>query len=164
MSRNARFSEDEDEHIFTDNPSSATIMSSSTTIIQNESTHRPGGLFQRPSSFRLVKSTGIRSINKIGNVKVKDHFSLSHPTSTISFKDDEAIVLVDNLEQVILEKKECDDYIIAKQTTVSSPGLMLMRTAYTLVALLMSGFILVFCLQIVLFLFLGLAIESGMVL
>jgi hypothetical protein len=100
-------------------------------------------------------------INRIGGIMVKDHFSLTNPSSIVSFADDEQIVFVDNLEQVVLEKRADQDYFTAKQATVSSPGLVFTRFAYTLVAILMSGILFVFCIQIILFLFLGLAIESG---
>ena len=102
-----------------------------------------------------------RRVNRIDNINVKDHFSLSNPSSTVAFADDEAIVFVDNLEQVALHKSKKSGYITAKQATVSSPGLNFIRFLYTLVALLMTGFVFIFCIQIVLFLFLGLAIESG---
>jgi hypothetical protein len=96
-----------------------------------------------------------------GETKVQDHFSLSNPSSVVRFATTESIILVDNLEQITLEKKAGSDYITAKQATVSSPGLILMRSAYTLMAFLISGFVFVCCTQFVLFLFLGLAIESG---
>ena len=102
-----------------------------------------------------------RRVNRIGNINVRDHFSLSNPSSTVAFADDEAIVFVDNLEQVTLHKDNEKEYLTAKQATVSSPGLLLTRSFYTVVALLMTGFVFIFCIQIVLFLFLGLAIESG---
>ena len=100
-------------------------------------------------------------MNQIGDMKVKNHFSLSNPASTISFAQSESILLVDNLEQISLEKSNDNDYLVVKQATISSPGLVLMRAAYTLVALLMTGFVFIICVQLILFLFLGLAIESG---
>ena len=108
-----------------------------------------------------VKRNARQNRTSIGNTIVKDHFSLSNPSSAITFADTEAIVFVDNFEQVSLEKKDGTNYFTAKQASVSSPGLLLSRLAYTMIALLMSGFVFVFCIQIVLFLFLGLAIESG---
>lgn len=103
----------------------------------------------------------VRFSSTIGGFTVKDHFSLSNPTSTVTFADDEALVLVDNMEQVAIEKKAGTNYFVAKQATVSSPGLIFTRFAYSLIAVLMAGIVFIFCIQIVLFLFLGLAIESG---
>ena len=71
------------------------------------------------------------------------------------------MILVDNLEQTTLEKKKDSNLIVVKQASVASPGIMLLRLAYTLVAFMVAGFVFVFCIQIALFLFLGLAIESG---
>ncbi len=113
--------------------------------------------------YNAVKTVdgNLRFSSTLGGMPVKDHFSLSNPTSTITFADDEALVLVDNMEQVAIEKKAGTNYFVAKQATVSSPGLVFSRFAYSLVAVLMAGFVFIFCIQIVLFLFLGLAIESG---
>ena len=118
------------------------------------------GSFQLPTEEGPVKRV-VRNISHIGNITVKDHFSLSNPSSTATFANDETLIFNDNLEQVVLEKKEGEDHITAKQATVASPGLMFTRVAYTIVAFLISGYMFVFCIQLVLFLFLGLAIESG---
>ncbi len=103
----------------------------------------------------------MRKMTRIGDMTIQDHFTLSNPSSHVMFADDEAMVFVDNLEQITLEKKKDNGYIVAKQGTIGSPGIMMLRLAYTLIAFLMAGFVFVFCIQIVLFLFLGLAIESG---
>lgn len=100
--------------------------------------------------------------NAIGNFVVKDHFSLSNPTSAVKFIDDETLIFTDNSEQITLEKKKDDDFVTAKQATISSPGLSFLRLAYTTVTVFMTGLLFVFCVQLVLFLFLGLAIESGL--
>ncbi len=72
------------------------------------------------------------------------------------------VIFVDNLEQVVLEKKADNDYVTVSQTSVSSPALIFLRAVGTLVAALMAGFLFVFCVQLILFLFLGLTIQSGM--
>lgn len=102
-----------------------------------------------------------REAKQIGHLTVKDHFSLHNPSSTVTFSGDETLVFVDNFEQVTLNKNKDSNVIVAKQAAVSSPGLLFTRFAYTVVAFLMAGLVFVFCIQIVLFLFLGLAIESG---
>ena len=109
----------------------------------------------------LERAVKHRKLTRLGKMTMRDHFSLSNPSSTVAFAEDESILLVDNLEQVVLEKKKDEDHITAKQATVSSAGLMLLRSVYTLVATLVSGLLFIFCIQLVLFLFLGLAIESG---
>ncbi len=108
-------------------------------------------------------TTRMRKITKLGGMAIKDHFSLPNPSSRIGFADDEIMVLMDNLEQITIEKKKDNDFIVVKQATIASPGIMLLRLFYTLTAFFMAGLVFVFCIQIVLFLFLGLAIESGKV-
>ena len=105
--------------------------------------------------------TSPRKISHIGNMKVQDHFSLSNPSSSVNFGEDEALIFFHNNSQTTLEKKRGSDVIIAKQADLGSAGLIFTRFVYTLVAFLMAGFVFIFCIQIVLFLFLGLAIESG---
>ena len=107
------------------------------------------------------KSLSRRRLTRFGNMNLDDHFTLSTPSSTVTFENDQAAVLVENLSQIVLEKKGNDDYITVSQTTVSSPGLILIRMICTLVATLMTGFLFVFCVQLILFLFLGLTIQSG---
>lgn len=107
-------------------------------------------------------SSNPKQYTSLGTLTVKDHFSLSNPSSLVRFVDEETLIFTDNTEQVTLEKKKGEDFITAKQATVSSPGMMALRLAYTLITVFMTGILLVFCIQLVLFLFLGLAIESGM--
>ena len=101
------------------------------------------------------------SIVRLGNVDIRDHPSLTNPSSHVIFGEDETIVIVDNFEQFTLEKKKNDSFLTAKQASLASPGILILRSAYTLIAFVLAGFILAFCLNIVLFLFLGLAIQSG---
>ena len=106
--------------------------------------------FTNQSSWKSTAST------------VQEHFTLSNPASTINLGEKEAIVIVENLEQITLER--IGNQIVAKQTSLGSPGLFLMRCAYTFVAIFLSVIIFASCIQISLYLFLGVAIESGEVL
>ena len=96
------------------------------------------------------------------NLAFRDHFSLANPSSHVSFFDREAVVYVHNLAQITLEKRKDDSIITAKHSTTASPGLLFLRIVYTLQALLVAGFLFVFCIEAVLFLFLGVMIGSGM--
>jgi hypothetical protein len=118
-------------------------------------------LLETPIQPQLERVVNARNLATIGNMKIKEHFSLRNPSSTVAFAEEEAIIFVDNLEQVVLEKNPGNDYITAKQATVSTPGLVLMRIIYVMVALLMSGFLFAICLEVCLYLFFGLAIRSG---
>ncbi len=97
----------------------------------------------------------------VGNIGFRDHFSLSNPSNHLSFFDYEAILFVDNLHQIIIEKKNGDNSFTAKQTTAASPGIVTLRLIYTFMSLLLAGFLLVYCILTVLFLFLGVLIGFG---
>lgn len=102
--------------------------------------------------------------SKIGlkHLPFNDHFTLSNPSSTLKLKNKESKVFILGNSQIVLEQENDSDQVIAKQIDAGSAGLFLIRAAYSLVAFLMSGFLFVFCIQLILFLFLGLAIESGL--
>jgi len=104
------------------------------------------------------------NLNAGGEVKedkglIKDHFTLSNPTSTFTIANKTTHVLVNGTTQITLEN--CGESIKAKQTSAGTAALNLIRGSYTLVAVLMSGFLFVFCCQFIGFLFMGLAIQSG---
>jgi hypothetical protein len=103
----------------------------------------------------------VASGKKLGNLNVNDHFTLSNPSSTITFKDQQNIIFQVGQSQIVLEKG-LDDVVTAKEIVEESPGYFLLRAAYTVIAFLLSGFLFVFCVQLMLFLFLGLAIKSGL--
>ena len=97
--------------------------------------------------------------------RVVDHFSLARPTSQIIFCQDEKTVVntVVNVgkNQIILETDQESNEVSARQIVQESPGLFVVRAAYTLIAFQMSGFLLVFSTQLVLSLFLALMKHSG---
>lgn len=133
----------------------------STTSIFNNSSLYINGVHRRN---RFAGSRGVTkfgSVTKFGNVVFNDHPSLSNPSSHVTFREEEAVVFVQNFEQISLEKKKNEHFFTVKQTSLASPGILMLRAAYTLVSFLMAGFLFIFSLNIVLFLFMGLVIESG---
>ena len=100
-----------------------------------------------------------RTSSTIGQYQVKDHFSLNAPSSAVAFKDVECHIFQDGTEQLVLEKEGTT--ITAKKASESTPGLFFMRLFYTVVSLLMAGFLFIFSIQVVLFLFLGVLKASG---
>ena len=67
-------------------------------------------------------------------------------------------------KQLVIERKsneEGTDEFLAKEINTGSAGLYLLRGIYTAVAFLMSGFMFNFCVQVFLYLFLGLVTELG---
>jgi len=92
----------------------------------------------------------------------QDHFSLAYPSSYLKFRDREIRIYSTPFSQTIFEKKLNSSMVQVKEVADTSIGLFFLRAWYTLISLLMSGFLFVFCIQLLLFLFLGLAIESGL--
>ncbi|GFH56296.1 hypothetical protein CTEN210_12772 [Chaetoceros tenuissimus] len=69
-----------------------------------------------------------------------------------------------NRKQLAIERRsneEGTDEFLAKEINTGSAGLYLLRGIYTAVAFLMSGFMFNFCIQVFLYLFLGLVTELG---
>lgn len=135
-------------------------------LVINETSPPPVGTEQTSNininPRQTKKSTRESYVTKFDNIYFRDHFSLENPSSHLSFHDHEAIVLVDNLEQITLEKKKDDDFTFAKQQTIASPGLIFLRILSTWFAFMMASFLMAFCIQSVLFLFLGLITGAGM--
>lgn len=95
------------------------------------------------------------------DLSVTDNYTLSNPSSAIHFNTRSDLVVQTGQSQIILEKGQ-DNVVTARQIDEESTGYDLLRGAYTIVAFLFSGFLFVFCTQLILFLFLGLAIETGL--
>jgi lipase ATG15 len=93
-----------------------------------------------------------------------DHFSLRGPSSTVRFRGAKVMVYEQNNDQFLLEDRhstESGHQISVKRMRNGTFGLRFLRSAYTLVTLLLLGFLFVFSLQVVLFLFLNLPVASG---
>lgn len=108
-----------------------------------------------------------------------DHFSLREPSSTVKFRGTRVHVYDTDTEQILLEDRrsssdtsgdEEDDNngkdrpvkrhrITVKRMPLSSFGLRVLRLAYTLIALLIFGYAFALSFQIILFLFVNLAVD-----
>lgn len=95
-----------------------------------------------------------------------DHFTLGTPHATVRYRGKQQIVYdVTDGDQVVLE--EIDEgsssapSFTVKRTQTASFGFWLLRTIYTLVALLLLGYHFVLCFQVFLFLFLNLLVTGG---
>uniref|UniRef100_A0A7S3PDK4 Fungal lipase-type domain-containing protein n=1 Tax=Amphora coffeiformis TaxID=265554 RepID=A0A7S3PDK4_9STRA len=90
----------------------------------------------------------------------EDHFSLDCPSDQVRFRTNAVRVYGSGTQQFqIVESK---DSLKAKVTSDGSSGLSTLRAWYALVAVLMMGFLLIFCLQVLLFLFVSLVMEGGL--
>eukprot|EP00522_Entomoneis_paludosa_P011926 CAMPEP_0172439516 /NCGR_PEP_ID=MMETSP1065-20121228/474_1 /TAXON_ID=265537 /ORGANISM="Amphiprora paludosa, Strain CCMP125" /LENGTH=969 /DNA_ID=CAMNT_0013188207 /DNA_START=79 /DNA_END=2988 /DNA_ORIENTATION=- len=102
-----------------------------------------------------------------------DHFSLEAPSDEIQFRSHAVRVFSSGTQQFqVIEEEEKDDIegskssgktkLKARVSSDGSSGLSTLRAAYTLVAVLMMGFLLIFALQVLLFLFVSLVTEGGL--
>lgn len=94
-----------------------------------------------------------------------DHFTLPMPTNTIRYREKHsaARVIASTDVQFVLEETADDGKhnITIRRIHDTSEGLRLLRLMYFVVTAFWTGFFFVFCLQVLLFLFLDLAIEVG---
>ena len=91
--------------------------------------------------------------------RARDHFSLSTPSGSLQLKQKDLQVFSNNTKQFVIERD--GDNFVARIVKDGSMGLLFLRIFYTLITLLMTGFLFVFCVDVILFLFFGLAIASG---
>ena len=93
-----------------------------------------------------------------------DHFSLDAPSDQILFRQSAVRVYGSGTQQFQLvetTEQEGTHQLKAQITSDGSSGLTLLRAMYTLVSILMLGFLLIFCLQVLLFLFVSLVMQGG---
>ncbi len=106
--------------------------------------------------------------HELGQVRLIDHFSLGNPSSSVRFRNKRVLLYgLGNDEQIVLESST-EDKGRSSQTTVTvkryrtgTVGMRFLRSIYTLVTMLVLGFLVVFCFQIILFLFLNMAANGG---
>lgn len=100
-------------------------------------------------------------------VGFKDHFTLSHPSNIVRYRESHgaARVIEGQDTQLVLEEtydaKEDKHEVSIRNIPDSSEGVKVLRLSYAIVTAFWTGFLFVFCLQILLFLVLDLAIEVG---
>jgi len=96
-----------------------------------------------------------------GIIHYRDHYSLQYPSSTVRFRSSTTShrVYQGNDSQIILEERNGE--ITVKRTSDTSAGSMLLRSVYTVVAVLWTGFLFVFCTQLLIFLVMDLAVYLG---
>ena len=108
---------------------------------------------------------GLESEPMLGSIE--DHFTLPGASNLVRFRNrrNAARVYEANGVQMVLEetydRSTRKSTIIAKRLTDDTFGTSFLRLLYTIVVSLFTGFFFVFCLQVLLFLVLDLAVESG---
>ena len=97
-----------------------------------------------------------------------DHFTLSIPSSTVRYRDSRSAARVidgQDFQFVLEETYDKDTHkheVSIRRIQDSSEGVVFLRILYTIVTAFWTGFLFVFCLQVLLFLLLDLAIEIGL--
>ena len=90
-----------------------------------------------------------------------DHFTLAAPSSTVRFRGSttSAHVYDTSYSQFVIEDNGGD--LTAKRMSTTTASLKFLRATYTIVCLFFTGFLLVFCVQLLLYLFQDVTIEMG---
>ena len=104
------------------------------------------------------------STRTIGNMKVNDHFSIPNQSSQHNYMGNETLVFPHIPKgSIVLETgtTEKNHTITVKYFNDSTPGFYVLRAFYALVAILVASFVFMFSVQVMLFLWIGLAINSG---
>ena len=108
-----------------------------------------------------VDSTVTVPLHERSGIPYRDHYSLAYPSSTVRFRSSATSYRVyqGNKSQFVLEER--NRQITVKQTSDTTGGVMFLRGVYTVVAVLWSGFLFVFCTQLLIFLVMNLAVYLG---
>ena len=101
------------------------------------------------------------SLHKLGNVHVEDHFSLPRPSSDLTYQLTDRHTFSLGTKSIVLERTN-DQTVTVKYSDDATAAQFIFRGICTLLSVLMVGFMFAFFLEVILFLFLGLVIESGM--
>ena len=112
------------------------------------------------------------------DVEFESHFTLRIPTSTVHFRGSILRVIDTDQDQIILQETTHNnnnsnstgdnDYdnkhtnkVVVKRLSPTSYSNRFLRIGYTLITILLLGFLFVFSLQVLLFLFIALPVDGG---
>lgn len=94
----------------------------------------------------------------------ESHFTLRIPTSTVHFRGSTLRVIDTDHDQIILQQQhrtKKKNKVLVKRLSPSTYANRFLRIGYTLVTILFLGFLFVFALQVLLFLFIALPVDGG---
>ena len=133
----------------------------------NRSRHTSSAPEQEPSEDDHANFTICVEDDLDGITAVKDHFTLSNPSSTIRFRGNTTTsfrIYPSHNTQFVMESKQDEmgrHHVTMKRIPDVPANLRLLRLLYTLVTALFGGFVLVMCLEIVLILLTDFTIAAG---
>lgn len=116
---------------------------------------------------QLTEELAGRSVRPISgsvaaNLNFRDHHSLTGPSSSLIFQTKRYQVYPQRNSEFVLRHDRETNTVTARRGKDGSVGLSGLRFLYSMIALFMAGFLFVFCLQLLLFLFLGLTVGTGL--
>lgn len=88
----------------------------------------------------------------------QDHFSLKSPSSSIRFRGSNVHVCEGPTSQWLLEDKQ-DSVVTIRRVSHTSFTMRVFRSFYALISIFFAGFVLIFCLHVIIFLFFDMAAE-----
>jgi len=120
--------------------------------------HRQSIRFRRTSLARSIRSF------RVGALSIEDHFSVPKSTSAHRCNGKETLVFPHSTQGAIVLER--DNVNPSKPLTVKyyndgTAGFYIIRAFYTLLASLVAVLVFLFSIQVILFLWIGLAIDSG---
>ena len=101
---------------------------------------------------------------RVQQIQVRDSYTLPNPSSTVKFENNrDTFIFCDGTKQIVIQKKDTeDDTYYAKQYDEGTFSLLFVRLGYATIATFMAGFLFAFCIQVLLYLFLGVLTQSGL--
>ena len=97
------------------------------------------------------------------DIEFESHFTLRIPTSTVHFRGSTLRVIDTDQDQIILQETTHNKHnkVVVKRLSPTSYSNRFLRIGYTLITILLLGFLFVFSLQVLLFLFIALPVDGG---
>ena len=136
------------------------------SIEENEAANNDGNIIESFDTKMSDEETGKEQetpahSTSASQTRYRDHYSLAYPSSTVRFRSSGKSYRVyeGNRSQFLLEENAGE--ITVKRVSDRTTGTMFLRAIFTVVTVLWSGFLFVFCTQILIFLVMDLVVYLG---
>lgn len=134
---------------------------------QTQRESKKSSLHRGSDSLRNSRKAFARSIRSfpIGNSQVEDHFSIPKHSSSYSYHGKDTLIFPLSPQGAIMlenDKLDVTQPLTVKYYNDATTGFYVVRAFHTLVALLVALLVFLFSIQVILFLWIGLAIDSGL--
>ena len=139
-----------------------------TPLLQADDTNIGGEESSSLSTTRATTNTNSSvyppNSDNDNDVEFESHFTLRIPTSTVHFRGSKLRVIDTDQDQIILQEtttQSKQNKVVVKRLSPTSYSNRFLRIGYTLITILLLGFLFVFSLQVLLFLFIALPVDGG---